>query len=115
MRDKMKNQERIDKPLSDLSRRKFVTASVAAGLGAAAPTASNKALPVIEADDDQREPEVKDKLKAAFAAAKAPAEIEVYPNTPHGWCVPADSRSAEHKAAAERAWSKLITLFKSAL
>jgi carboxymethylenebutenolidase len=69
----------------------------------------------VASDDDQREPEVKDKLKAAFAAANVRAEIEVYPNTPHGWCVPADSWSAEHTAAAERAWSKLITLFKSAL
>jgi carboxymethylenebutenolidase len=69
----------------------------------------------VASDDDQREPEVKDKLKAAFAAAKAPAEIEVYPNTPHGWCVPDDSKAAEHKADAERAWGKLITLYKSAL
>ena len=69
----------------------------------------------VASDDDQREPEVKDKLKAAFAAAKAPAEIEVYPNTPHGWRMPDDSKAAEHKADAERAWGKLITLYKSAL
>ncbi len=69
----------------------------------------------VASDDDQREPEVKDKLKAAFVAAKVRAEIEVYPNTPHGWCVPDDSKAAEHKAAADRAWDKLIALYKSAL
>ena len=69
----------------------------------------------VASDDDQREPEVKDKLKAAFAAAKVSAEIEVYPNTPHGWCVPDDSKPAAHKAAADRAWSKLLGLYKVAL
>ena len=33
----------------------------------------------IAANDDQRQPDAKDKLKEAFAAAKVPAEIEVYP------------------------------------
>jgi carboxymethylenebutenolidase len=69
----------------------------------------------VASEDDQREPEVKDKLKTAFAAAKALAEIEVYPNTPHGWCVPDDSKAAEHKAEADRAWGKLIALYKSVL
>src|SRR2546429_2203862 len=50
----------------------------------------------IAADDDKREPEVKNKLREAFAAAKVRAEIEVYPNALHGWCVP-DSRAAENK------------------
>lgn len=68
----------------------------------------------IASDDDKREPEVKNKLKEAFAAAKVRAEIEVYPNALHGWCVP-DSKSAENKADAERAWSKLVALYKAAL
>lgn len=72
----------------------------------------------VASEDDQRDPEVpkvKDKLKAAFAAAKVPAEIEVYPNTPHGWCVPNDNKAAAHKAEADRAWNKLLALFKAAL
>jgi len=68
----------------------------------------------IASDDDKREPEVKDKLKEAFAAAKVRAEIEVYPNAPHGWCVP-DSKAADNKPEAERAWAKLVALYKVAL
>ena len=33
----------------------------------------------IASNDDMRQPDAKDKLKEAFAAAKVPAEIEVYP------------------------------------
>jgi len=64
----------------------------------------------IASDDDKREPDVKNKLKEAFATA----EIEVYPNALHGWCVP-DSRAADNKADAERAWGKLVALYKAAL
>jgi carboxymethylenebutenolidase len=69
----------------------------------------------VASDDDQREPEVKDKLKAAFAAARVRAETEVYPNTPHGWCVPDGGKADAHKAAADRAWAKLLSLYQSAL
>ena len=41
----------------------------------------------IASSDDIKQPDAKDKLKEAFAAAKVPAEIEVYP-AQHGWCVP---------------------------
>jgi carboxymethylenebutenolidase len=68
----------------------------------------------IASDDDKREPEVKNILKEAFAAANVRAEIEVYPNALHGWCVP-DSKAADNKADAERAWGKLIALYKLAL
>jgi carboxymethylenebutenolidase len=68
----------------------------------------------IASDDDKREPEVKNILKEAFAAANVRAEIEVYPNALHGWCVP-DSRAAHNKADAERAWGKLVALYKLAL
>lgn len=57
---------------------------------------------------------MKNKLKEVFAAAKVRAEIEVYPNALHGWGVP-DSKANENKADAERAWSKLVALYKSAL
>jgi carboxymethylenebutenolidase len=68
----------------------------------------------IASDDDQREPQVKDKLKTAFAAGSARAEIEVYANARHGWCVP-DSKAADNQEAAERAWGKLLALLKTAL
>lgn len=68
----------------------------------------------IASDDDQREPEVKNKLREAFAAANVRAEIEVYPKALHGWCVP-DSKAAENKQDAERAWRKLVALYKQAL
>lgn len=68
----------------------------------------------IASDDDNREPNVKDKLRESFAAAKVRAEIEVYPNALHGWCVP-DSKAAANKVDADRAWSKLVALYKAAL
>ena len=72
----------------------------------------------IAASDDSRQPDAKDKLKDAFAAAKVPAEIEVYP-AQHGWCVPdmpvRDGVPIYNKPEAERAWGKLVALYKSAL
>ena len=41
----------------------------------------------IARNDDQKQPDAKDVLKATFAAAKRPAIVEVYP-ADHGWCVP---------------------------
>jgi len=72
----------------------------------------------IASSDDQPQPDAKDKLREAFAAAKVPAEIEVYP-AKHGWCVPdmpADSGAPIYsKPDAEKAWSKLVALYKMAL
>src|SRR6202140_1554024 len=67
----------------------------------------------IAESDDQRQPETKNVLRAAFAAAKLPAEIEVYAGTIHGWC-PTDSRVYNHDQA-EKAWSRMLALFKTAL
>ena len=73
----------------------------------------------IAANDDMRQPDAKDKLKAAFAAAKVPAEIEVYGGTQHGWCVPdmpaQPGMPVYSKPDAERAWAKLTALYKTAL
>jgi carboxymethylenebutenolidase len=73
----------------------------------------------IAANDDQKQPDAKDKLRDAFAAAKVAAEIEVYPGTKHGWCVPdmpqQNGEPIYSKPDAERAWSKLMTLYKTAL
>jgi carboxymethylenebutenolidase len=72
----------------------------------------------IAANDDQRQPDAKDKLKDAFAAAKVPAEIEVYKSL-HGWCVPDMPAGADgpiyNKPDAEKAWAKLVALYKAAL
>lgn len=67
----------------------------------------------IAENDDQRQPEAKEVLRAAFAKAKVPAEVEVYAGTIHGWCPP-DSR-IYNDAQAEKAWSRMLVLFKSAL
>lgn len=63
-------------------------------------------------NDDQRDPTAKDVLKETYATAKLPAEIEVYP-AQHGWCPP-DSAVYDEKQA-ERAWSRLLELFKTGL
>jgi carboxymethylenebutenolidase len=72
----------------------------------------------VAANDDQRQPDAKDKLKEAFAAAKVPAEIEVYKSL-HGWCVPDMPAPADapiyNKPDAEKAWAKLVALYKAAL
>jgi carboxymethylenebutenolidase len=70
----------------------------------------------IAQNDDQRQPTAKDVLKETFAKAGVPAEIEVYP-AKHGWCVPdmpvEDGASVYDKAQAERAWGKLLALYKT--
>jgi carboxymethylenebutenolidase len=72
----------------------------------------------IASNDDERQPDAKDKLKESFAAAKVSAEIEVY-SAQHGWCVPdmpmRDGAPIYNKAEAERAWAKLVALYKVAL
>jgi len=72
----------------------------------------------IASNDDQRQPDAKDKLREAFAAAKVAAEIEVYP-AKHGWCVPDmpvdNGVPIYSRPEAEKAWSKLVALYKTAL
>ncbi|MBL8549852.1 MAG: dienelactone hydrolase family protein [Hyphomonadaceae bacterium] len=69
-------------------------------------------LIAIAQNDDQSEPDAKNMLRAAFDAAHLSAEIEVYP-AQHGWCA-IDSRVYD-EAQAERAWSRLLALFSTAL
>jgi len=66
----------------------------------------------IARNDDQKQPDAKDVLKATFAAAKRPATVEVYP-ADHGWCV-AGSQAYDH-ASAERAWAELLRLYRANL
>jgi len=74
----------------------------------------------IATSDDMTQPDAKDKLREAFAAAKVKAEIEVYPGTQHGWCMKDMPKQANgmpiyNMADAERAWGKLLALYKKAL
>ena len=72
----------------------------------------------IASNDDMRQPDAKDKLKESFGAAHVPAEIEVY-SSKHGWCVadmPNDASGPIYNMTdAERAWGKLVALYKAAL
>lgn len=72
----------------------------------------------IASNDDMRQPDMKDKLRESFAAAHVPAEIEVY-SSKHGWCVkdmPADAQGPIYNMAdAEKAWGKLVALYKAGL
>jgi carboxymethylenebutenolidase len=72
----------------------------------------------IAANDDQRQPDAKTKLDAAFHAANLPAKIEVYAGTLHGWCVkdmPLQAgKPIYNEALAERAWNELVGLYKRA-
>jgi carboxymethylenebutenolidase len=67
----------------------------------------------IAENDDKRQPEAKDVLKAEFAKAKLPAEIEVYAGTMHGWCPP--DAKVYNETQAEKAWTRMLALYKTAL
>ena len=73
----------------------------------------------VAANDDATQPDAKDKLKEAFAAAHVPAEVEVYATSLHGWCVPDmpkhDGKPIYNQPEADRAFSKLIALYTTAL
>ena len=96
------------------------------GLVTEAPTSPHLLVPKMKArmyigiasNDDKGQPDAKDKLREAFAAAKVPAEIEVYPSL-HGWCVPdmplQNGAAIYNKPDAEKAWAKLVALYKTAL
>ena len=66
----------------------------------------------IARNDDQKQPDAKDVLKRAFAAAKRPAVVEVYP-ADHGWCVPGSQ--PYDQTSAEKAWAELLRLYHSNL
>ena len=72
----------------------------------------------VASNDDEKQPDAKDKLKQVFAAAKNPATVEVYPAM-HGWCVPdmplESGAPIYSRPDAELAWSKLLALYGSAL
>lgn len=91
------------------------------GLLTAKPDSPHLLLPKTEAaylieiadNDDKQDPTVKDKLKAAFAEAKLPAQVEVFEGANHGWTV--KGSQVYNEAAAETAWANLLALYKKAL
>lgn len=64
----------------------------------------------IAGGDDAKQPDAKDKLKAAFDGQ---AKIEVYASSQHGWCVPGSA--VYDPPNAEKAWAELLALYKSSL
>ena len=65
----------------------------------------------IATNDDQRQPDAKDKLREAFTAAHPPAKIErVTDGCQHGWCV--SDGMVYNKVGAERAYDQEIALYK---
>jgi carboxymethylenebutenolidase len=70
-------------------------------------------LIAIAENDDQRDPAAKNLLREAFAKAGLAAEIEVYAGTMHGWCA-LDSK-VYNQEQAEKAWGRMLALFKTAL
>ena len=78
----------------------------------------------IAASDDMRQPDAKDKLKAAFEASKYPqvqdSTVVVYTGTFHGWTVPdmphqPTGQATYNRPDAERAWTHLLTLYRKNL
>jgi carboxymethylenebutenolidase len=77
----------------------------------AAATKASFLIAVAE-DDDKRNPNEKTVLKETFDKAKLMSEIEVY-QAAHGWCPP--DTKVYNEPAAEKAWSRLLALYKQAL
>jgi carboxymethylenebutenolidase len=73
----------------------------------AASTASY--LIAVARNDDARAPGDKDAFREAAKAAGRAAEVEVY-NADHGWC--ALDSPVYDKSEAERAWARLLALYK---
>lgn len=70
-------------------------------------------LILIADNDDQKVPGAKDTLNAALQAAGRPGKVEVYAGAAHGWTV--KGGQVYNEAAAERAWTELLTLYRRAL
>jgi carboxymethylenebutenolidase len=81
-----------------------------------APSIKARLYIAIASNDDQKQPDAKDKLKEAFGSV---AEIEVYSQDQHGWCVSdmptQNGQPIYNQADADRAWGKLLALYKGAL
>ncbi|WNG27582.1 dienelactone hydrolase family protein [Cystobacter fuscus] len=80
-----------------------------------APKIKAEMLIAVAANDDERDPRAKVKLKEAFDGAKVKNKIEVYNGAQHGWCVRDMADGIYNEAAAEKAWAELLALYKRAL
>ncbi len=73
----------------------------------------------VASNDDSRQPDAKVKLKEAFDAANVRVEVELFATAQHGWCVPdmpaGQAGPIYNQPDAERAWAKLMALYKAAL
>ena len=65
----------------------------------------------IATNDDQRQPDAKDKLREAFPGK--PVTVEVYQDCQHGWCV--SDAKVYNQAEADRAFTELVALYQKAL
>jgi carboxymethylenebutenolidase len=91
------------------------------GLATDRPNSPHRLLPqtraeylVLVADnDDKQDPAAKETLKAAFTEAGLRHKVEVYQGAAHGWTV--RGSQVYDEAAAEKAWSELLALYKRAL
>ena len=83
-----------------------------------APKIKARLLIAIAGSDDAKQPDAKDKLRKAFDDAHVPARVEVFAEK-HGWCVPDmpqdDGQPIYNQPDAERAWTELLALYKTAL
>lgn len=70
-------------------------------------------LVCIADNDNEKQPEAKDKLKEAFKAAHIPAKVEVFQGADHGWTV--RGNAVYNEQSAEKAWKELLELYKKAL
>jgi carboxymethylenebutenolidase len=77
------------------------------------PSTRAQFLHCIAENDDKNQPDAKVVLKDAYAAAKLPAEIEVYAGAMHGWCT-LDNVVYNHDQA-EKAWARQLATFQKAL
>jgi carboxymethylenebutenolidase len=97
------------------------------GLVTAAATSPHLLAPKIKArmyfavagSDDKPAPDVKVKLKEAFEAAHVPVDVELFADAAHGWCVPDMPKNGTlpvyKQDDAEKAWAKLLALYKAGL
>lgn len=90
------------------------------GMATANPDSPHLLIPKMKAsflmalaqNDDAQVPQTRTMLIEAFTKAKVNAEVEVY-KAQHGWCPP-DS-NVYHPAEAERAWIRMLDLFRTSL
>jgi carboxymethylenebutenolidase len=76
------------------------------------PQTNAQFLIAVAENDDMRDPTSKEILKKAFADAGKKAEVEVY-KAAHGWCPP--DTQVYDRGEAERAWGRMLAMFKTAL